>query len=116
MEKKQIQTITVLLGSILAAAVVFAQVFQVKTFIQESNLFKAESNQDTQEKGEELIISIPSISLPTTSTVSLNLEVYYLFETSSEKESPAVEPVQLSLKPHKLFQTLFRVIISPNAP
>lgn len=113
--KKNIQTLTLVFGLILAIAIVCAQVFSFQAADAKGKVVKTEQNQKKSEQSE-CVISAPSISLPSSSNVTPSLEVYYLFEIIFEAEVPAVPFDQCKLQPQKLFRTLFSVIISPNAP
>lgn len=118
MKKRKIHTVTILAGILLAVAVIFSHTFQPVFISQEKQQAKTEQEKKDQSSSHEdkSYISMNSISLPTTVHVHLNLAVYCLFEILGleEKDEPAV--ADSNLHPRKLFQTLFRVIISPNAP
>ncbi|MBT1704242.1 hypothetical protein [Chryseosolibacter indicus] len=109
--KKKIQTATLLFGLVLALVIGCAHIFNFQPTI---NNKQVKTEQKKSEQSES--ISVSSISLPTSNTVSLHFDLYYIFEIVSEIEIPDFEFDKLSIQPQKLFRTLFSVIISPNAP
>lgn len=106
--------LTLLAGIATAAVIVFSQLFyfQAATYCQQ----KAE----TEEHGEktdspETYISIPSSTISSTSNIVLNQDISFvleIFEHEAEQETNAT----FFLPVNRLFQTLFRFVISPNAP
>ncbi len=104
------------MGIITALIVVFSQVF----FIPATNYSKKETKTDREQKQkstDESYVSLPSVSQP---SPSIHVEVIqkscFLFEILFEKGEEAEETVNFPLSLGKFFHTLFRVIISPNAP
>jgi hypothetical protein len=113
--KKQLQWLSIMLGFMLAAAIVFVQIFQFQQTTISKKEVKTEQH-DSKKSKEELRVSLPSFSLPSQVYVSVNLDAYCLFEiTFQETEQREMDVLSPSL-PEKFLMTLFRVIISPNAP
>ncbi|HEY8938418.1 MAG TPA: hypothetical protein VIM65_24530 [Cyclobacteriaceae bacterium] len=115
MRKQRLHTATIIMGLITALVVIFSQVF----FFEAARYSKKEVKTEKQEKqknADDSCISLPSFSQPTSAHVEINTKPFCLFEILfEENEQPEVsQSVPLSLG--KFFQTLFRVIISPNAP
>jgi len=99
----------------LALVMTFAQLFhtQVSAFGKK----ETKTEQQSDRHGDETFISLSSFSLPSASVyLQVNLDPYCLFEILFEKEPQQPEASRVPLRPEKLLQTLFRVIISPNAP
>lgn len=116
--KKRIQSITLILGSLLAVAIICAQLFQFQSASSYASKkdIKTEQQQNEQSNSEESVITLPSFSLPTSVHVSLTQEAHYLFEILFEDVPEKTSNTEAPAFPEKLFNTLFRVIISPNAP
>lgn len=103
-----------LLGLLIACAVVCSNVFQFENHGQVKIETKADKKKEEQKQRAE--ISAPTLSLPSTFIVHLNLETYCLFEISAEDRSDRSFVCDFSFHPQRYLLTLFRVIISPNAP
>lgn len=99
----------------LAVVMMLTQLFhsQAPGFAKKET--KTEQQKDQQ--GDETFVSLSSFSLPSASVhVEVNLDPYCLFEILFEKETRQTEASRIPVYPEKLLLTLFRVIISPNAP
>jgi hypothetical protein len=114
MKKARIHLLTILAGSLLALAIVFSQIFQPQSG-QSKQVIKTEQQQDNS-KQEQAYTSAPSFSLPSSAHVHLNIDVYCLFEILCQEKPQEIQDTESPLRPQKLMQTLFRVIIAPNAP
>lgn len=107
--------LTLLAGIVTAAVIVFSQLFyfQAATYCQK----KAETTEQSQKEGsKESYISIPSSTISSTSTIDLNQSVSFVLETLFEDEGDQKTAPEVELPVSRLFQTLFRFIVSPNAP
>jgi hypothetical protein len=113
--KRQLQWFSLALGFMLAAAIVFVQIFQFQQTTTSKKEAKTEQH-DSKKAKEELRVSLPSFSLPSQVHVSVNLDAYCLFEITFEENEQKEMDVLSPLLPEKFLTTLFRVIISPNAP
>jgi len=115
MRRHKFHKASIIIGSILALAIVFSQYLAPECL---SSLEKVKTEQTDksgqQEKGS--YISLPSFSIPAPVSVQVNLDAYCLFEILFEQNSdePFVEE-DVSYA-DRLFETMFQVIISPNAP
>ena len=116
-KKSEIQLPTLIAGVLTALVIVIMQVFYFQTA---GHPIKKEINTDQQQEehsGDEAYISLPSSTLPSAAVhVELQQESFYLFEILFNDEQVEEKDCSISTLPGKLFQTLFRVIISPNAP
>ena len=104
-----------LAGIATAGVIVFSQLFyfQAATYCQN----KVETEQQDQKAGtEETYISIPSSTISSTSHIEINQDISFVREILFEDESEVEAPAKISLPVNRFFQTLFRFIVSPNAP
>ena len=115
MKKNRLHTFTLIIGSLVAFAIIFSQLFTPQFGCSQA---KAETEQTENKKdaGTESFISMPAFSLPAPFHVQADLHKYYLFEILFDKgdETPKVEDDPIFID--RLLSTLFSVIISPNAP
>lgn len=114
MKKEKLHTSSVILGAILALTIAFSQ-YLTPEHISSPEKAKTEQAANTgDEKGS--FISLPTFSIPAPVHVQVNLDAYCLFEIFFEEdvdENYVEEDISYS---DRFFQTMFRVIISPNAP
>lgn len=106
--------LTLLAGIVAAGIIVFSQLFyfQAANYCQE----KVDTEQHDQKSDlPESYISIPS-TISSTSNVEIHQTPTFILETLLEKEVDAESDHTISLPVNKFFHTLFRFIISPNAP
>jgi hypothetical protein len=105
-------------GVITALVVVFSQVF----YFQPTNYSKKEVKSEhgkKQEKSSEnnhSYISLPSISQSTSTHVEVDHESSFLLEILFEGKEKETRSAEIPVFFGKFFHTLFRAIISPNAP
>lgn len=114
MRKRKLHTATIILGSVLALAIVFSQ--YVTTACSGSGKFETEQTGKTSDSEKGSFISLPSFSIPAPVNVQVNLDAQFLFEILFEEdidENFVSEDISYA---GRLFETMFRVIISPNAP
>ena len=72
---------------------------------------------ETEQSEEAAFISMPSVTPPSSSSVvETNQEFSFILEILFEGQYEETEAVPVNRVFDKLFQTLFRVVISPNAP
>ena len=115
MRKNRLHTVTVIVGSFLALAIVFSQ-FLTSEFL--SCPEKVKTEQSDKKSGDETsaFISLPSFSLPAPVHVESSLQPYCLFEIVLEDdvdENYVEDEVPVG---DRFFRTMFQMIISPNAP
>jgi hypothetical protein len=105
------RTIALITGVGVALAIMVSQLF----FFEMSG--RSENPADTEQPEGATVISMPSVTLPSpSSAVETNQGFSFIQEIlfdDPEQQSPAV---LFSRVFDKLLQTLFRVVISPNAP
>lgn len=78
---------------------------------------KAESGQTAgAENQDEAHISLASSSLPSTNNVVVEQEFSFIHEILFEEETTSETTKTIASAVGEFFQTLFRVIIAPNAP
>jgi hypothetical protein len=117
MKKKRLHTLTLILGSILAVAIVFSQ-YLTPERIASAEKIKTEKK-DRANKADDhsgSYVSLPSFSLPTPVDVQANLNSYCLFEIIFEEDTDENQVEENLFFADRFFETMFRVIISPNAP
>jgi hypothetical protein len=115
MKKQKIQSLSMAIGSMLVIAIVCSQFFHASTYTISKKEVKTEQ-QKTDRTADDTFVSLPSFSLPAPVHVQLNLQAHCLFEIFNEDQQPDNFFPESASCPQKLFSTLFRVIISPNAP
>lgn len=101
-------------GVILAVAIICSNVW-TNRFTKATETAKTEQGADTKSDTTFELFSVPTLSPPSVFHVNLSLDVFCLFDLtyeSLEEDSEVSDPIE----PPKLLLTLFRVIISPNAP
>ncbi len=109
------QSFTLLFGVLLAVAVVCTQLFQVQGMSTSKKEVKTELG-NTATEDESAYISLPSFSIPAPVHVQVALDSYCLFEILFSENNSERNSIEQPVIFTKLFHTLFRVIISPNAP
>ncbi len=118
MKKGIFQLLTMTAGTLLTIAIVFAQITGFDTTSPDNVKTEQGENStaDNQTTDADAVISLPSFSLPAPVTLSSDLEGHLLFEILfEEQEQENTENIGSDL-PRRLLVTLFRFIISPNAP
>jgi hypothetical protein len=103
-----------LAGIATAMVIVFSQLFyfQAATYCQK----KVDAEQHDQKTGHESYISIPSSTISSTSHIEINQDLSFLLGILFEVKSEQEESTEIVFPVDRFFQTLFRFIISPNAP
>ena len=113
--EKNIASLTT--GIIVALAIIFSQFFYFQA--EESSQSKKETKTEQHQKEnseDQVFISVPSTSLPSSAHVELNPNVFFLFEILFEKEVSEVPELTFSIPTGQFFRNIFGVNISPNAP
>jgi hypothetical protein len=115
MRKEKLHKAGMIIGSVLALAIVFSQYL---TALSVSETQKAKTEQAGTTSGDEKAsyISLPSFSIPAPVSVQVNLDACCLFEIFFEEDIDENYVAEDISYVDKFFQTMFRVIISPNAP
>lgn len=104
------------MGVLTALVVVFSQLFYFQTARYAKKEIKTEKQEKQQDHGDEANVSLPSFSQPSSAHVEANQEPCCLLEILFEKSKEEDRTNRLPFSFSKFFQTLFRVIIAPNAP
>jgi hypothetical protein len=115
MRKERLHTFTLIVGSILAFAMAFSQ-FMPSGFSSTKKKAEIQQASDQPHDDTQSDISLPSFSLPAPVHVQVNLNPYCLFEFFFEENVDEEQTEEDLLHPDRFFETMFRVIISPNAP
>lgn len=114
MKKERLHTASLILGSILALAITFSQYLTPEYFSGDG---KVKTEQTDTSGGEKAVyVSLPSFSIPAPINVQGSLDAYFLFEILFENDVDENYVEAEESYVDRFFQTMFRVIISPNAP
>jgi hypothetical protein len=100
-----------LLGCLLVIVIGSSQFLGTQN-LQESKAVKTEQQSEADHAS---FISLPSFSLPSPVHVQINLDFHCLFEIVFQRSEQQDRPLEIPSF-GQFFVTLFRVIISPNAP
>jgi hypothetical protein len=98
------------LGVLLAVAILCSNIFPGHAHPKKEGVKTEQSP-----KSEVVVFSAPTLSPPSVFHVTLSLDIFCLFDVTNDTTYETAE-VSDSIDAPKLFLTLFRVIISPNAP
>lgn len=115
MKKSRLHTFTLVMGSLVAFAIIFSQFFTPQFGCSQPKA-NTEQTEKTEDAGTESLISIPAFSLPAPSHVQADHHAYYLFEIFFEESGECPMGEDDPIFTDRLLSTLFSVIISPNAP
>ena len=115
MRKRRLHTLTIIVGTVLALAIVFSQ-FLAYESIAAAEKIKIEHTDSKGDTSTSSYISLPGFSLPAPVNVQVNLNPYCLFEIFFEEDIDEDHVDEDLFHTDWIFETMFRVIISPNAP
>jgi hypothetical protein len=115
MRKKRLHIFTLIVGTIVAVAIAFSQ-FVTPDFCTSAKEIKTEQTGGDAENQTTSFVSLPSFSIPAQVSVEVNLNPYCLFEIFFEEDIDENPEENDLLNTDRLFETMLRVIISPNAP
>ena len=107
--------VTLLAGIATAAVIVFSQLF----YFQAANYCQKKAETEHREQktdATESYISIPSSTISSTSHIEIHQDLSFVLEILFEREPEEETITNISFPVNRFFQTLFRFIISPNAP
>jgi hypothetical protein len=115
MRKEKLHIATIVIGITLALAITFSQYLTPDAIC---SVEKVKIEQTDKSTGDEKasFISLPSFSIPAPVSVEVNLDAYCLFEIFFEEDIDENYTEEDDTYADRFFQTMFRVIISPNAP
>jgi hypothetical protein len=106
---------TLSFGIITATVIVLSQLFWFQTVDFSKKKAATEQTEDANQQ-EEAYISIPSSSIPSGTSVEQGQESSFIQDLLFKKEKASEIATSLPTAVGKFFQTLFRVLIAPNAP
>lgn len=118
MKNNKTRAFTIVAGVLTAVAIILSQLF----YYQGAQFCKKEQTSENHEKKapadepEEAFVAGPSTSVLTSTHVDLTHKTFVLFEILFPEKEEDVYQSDLPLTLGKYFHTLFRIIISPNAP
>jgi hypothetical protein len=115
MKKERLHTASLIIGSILALAITFSQ-YLTPECVAGDNKVKTEQTDTSGEESDAAYISLPTFSIPAPVSVQGSLDPYFLFEILFEADVDENHVEDEESYVDRFFQTMFRVIISPNAP
>lgn len=107
--------LTLLAGIATAGVIVFSQLFyfQAANYCQE----KVQTEENAQGGGaEKTYVSIPSSTISSSTSIEINQDLSFVLEILLEQETEDDPSQKIVLPVNRFFQTLFRFIVSPNAP
>ena len=108
-------TASIIVGSILALAITFSQYLTPECLTSTEKVTTEQTDTSSSEE-KAAFISLPSFSIPAPVNVQANLSPYCLFEILLEEDIDENHIEDDESYADRFFQTMFRVIISPNAP
>lgn len=109
------KTWTLFFGIVTALVIVFTQLFWFQSTDIKSSKVDTEQAADA-DSTEEAHISLPSSSIPASTSVEVGQGPSFIQEILFQQESESQASSHLPNAIGKFFQTLFRVTIAPNAP
>jgi hypothetical protein len=117
MRKEGFRTITAVFGLLLAVGILFSS-FSTSGTNAEEKAKQAQSEKTDDDKSEQNICIVSAVTIAPSSVVTIqsNFIAHFLFEILQPGESEHTESADQLPHSEKLLLTLFRVIISPNAP
>jgi len=105
------RTLTLIAGVGVALAIMVSQLF----FFEQTD--RPADPVDTEQSEGAAVISMPSVTLPSSSSaVETNQGFSFILEILFDDPEQQAQAVPLTRVFDKLLHTLFRVVISPNAP
>jgi hypothetical protein len=111
------KTVILVLGVLTASILTVSQLFQYQQddFRQKEVKTEKQSEESTPDQSAAFIASA-TVSVLNSVGTHINQEIVFLFDIlfQEDKQYPWIPAVPLALG--KYFQTLFHIIISPNAP
>jgi hypothetical protein len=108
---------TLAIGLITVAAIVLSQLFYFHDAVQQKAKKETKTEQKSDKADDEAYFSVPSASsMPSSSHVEMQQDTFFLLETILDDEEDAEPTEEHSTFVNQFFQTLFGVLISPNAP
>ena len=102
-------------GLLLAAVLICSHVLKCEIAPPKSEKAKTEQDESKTDNSYSFV-SAPTITPPSSAHIHQNLLAHCLFEIALPQSEEYAVVSDLRIRSEKLLLTLFRVIISPNAP
>ena len=114
MKRAETKIVTMVMGVLVALAIVCSQLF----YFQPTSLPKKETKTEQHQENpdDQVSYSVPSTSLPSSVHVVLNPNVFLLFEILFEENVSKIPEFTIAIPLGQFFRTVFGLTISPNAP
>lgn len=116
MENQRNRALLTVTGILTAVVITFSQFFYYQGVEFCKKEVKTEKHEKKTPKQQETHISIPSNSVLSSVHFDFSNKVVLLFEITFEEKEQERLPAEIPISLGKYFQTLFHIIISPNAP
>lgn len=113
MKQEKFRALTIVAGVLLSVAVLCSNIFHISDSVKAA---KTASTEKAKEEKEAAFFTAPTITPPAASNVQLDVPAICLFEIICEDDSPEVFDDEDVCRTQRYLTTLFRFIISPNAP
>ena len=114
MKAKQRRIMTMTTGIAVALAIICSQLFYSQSISLQKETKTEQHQQESSD--DEVYITVPPTSLPSSAHTELNPNVFYLFDILFEESASDVPELILAIPLGEFFRTIFGLIISPNAP
>jgi hypothetical protein len=115
MTAKKRRIVTMTAGIAVALAIICSQLFYSQSISLQKKETKTEQHQQ-ESSDDQVYITVPSTSLPSSTFTELNPNVFFLFDILFEENASDVPALILAIPLGEFFRTVFGLIISPNAP
>jgi hypothetical protein len=115
MRKVETRILTMTMGILVVLGIVLSQALYFPRDVAQKKNVETEQRQ-TEDSDDEIYISVTSTSLPSSTHLELNPNVFLLFEILFEEEAFDTPDLNFFIPSGQFFRTLFGITISPNAP
>jgi hypothetical protein len=116
MRKRRFRIITAVFGLLLAVGILFSNFSSGNQTAEKEKQEQSSEESDRESDQSKCVISAVTIAPSSVVTIQSNFIAHFLFEILQPGESQHTESAEQLPHSEKLLLTLFRVIISPNAP
>lgn len=118
MKNREYKIATMIIGVVTALLVVFSQIFQYQEQQQlvKNQKVKTEKQSDSHDDDASYVSQQPSFTVQSSCTVHFSQAAILLFEVCGGEHRPTVIGHEVPRLMGKFFQTLFQILIAPNAP
>ena len=115
MRKAETRILTMTMGMLVVLGIVFSQVLYFPQDVVQKKQIETEQGQ-AEDSDDQIYVSVTSTSLPSSTHLELNPNVFLLFEILFEEEAFDTPDFNFFIPSGQFFRTLFGITISPNAP